>query len=286
MQKKKILITGSSGYFGKILINYFCEIYEIFEVDKHIFNSKKNSFKCDLTKIDQVSELEQKISPDVIIHAAGIKDISFCEKFPEIATAINYNATKNIIDAFGATSKIIYISTDYVFDGEKGNYREGDITIPTTIYGKTKLMGENAIKSSMNINAYIVRTSAIYDENASFLKYLENELKESNFITAYSDVMYSPTWVVDFNIALHKLIENDYDLKILHICGKSITRFDFAKLYAKVFGYSEKLIIKGLKDQGVFLLKNLTLDAQQTNAVLSHTQTPHSIALKNFLKKK
>ena len=203
--KKTIIITGSLGYFGSLLTSHLKESFNVFGVDIKE-SDRTNYINCDLASDEQVKKLSKSIYPEIIIHSAGLKDINFCQNNPNKAYEVNVTTTKNLINYF-PLSKIIYISTDYVFDGDKGNYTESDITNPKTIYGETKLKAEKLFFNKEFNNFNIIRTSAIYDNNSMFINYLKKSFESGNSVSAFENVKYSPTWINDFVMVLKKLSE-------------------------------------------------------------------------------
>ena len=144
MAKKKIIITGANGYIGSNLKKFFED--KGFEVFSFALESPKNKkfFQVDLADEKKVLGLVRKISPEIIIHTAGISSLTACEKNKEL----NVKMTSNLIGAIKKTDpeiKLIFLSSDYVFDGEKGNYKEKDKRSPKTCYGKNKHDCENEI---------------------------------------------------------------------------------------------------------------------------------------------
>ena len=282
--KKTILITGALGYFGSRLLRYLKENHNVYGLGTKDSN-ELNYFKCNLISQEEVNSLSKTIEPDIIIHSAGIKDIGYCENNPDVAYQVNVLTTKNLLASF-PSSKIIYISTDYVFEGNKGNYSENDLANPQTVYGKTKLQAEKILMEKDVNNFCVIRTSAIYDNDALFIKFLNTELSKGNTINAFVDVKYSPTWILDFVSALKEIIEKDFNEKIMHICGDSISRYEFARTYAKVAGFSEDLILMGHSSNKNFFFRDLSLNNRRTKSLVSYQSTSHQEALRIFLSEK
>ena len=114
--------------------------------NKHVDPGNSCSFHLDVTDKGGVQQLIRKISPDVIIHTAALTDVDYCETNREEAWNVNVEGTRNIAEASReSNSKLVYVSTDYVFDGERGMYKEDDQPNPVGQYGKTKLEGENVV---------------------------------------------------------------------------------------------------------------------------------------------
>lgn len=275
----KILVTGFTGYVGRIICDHFGAEHEIYGTSLNCPVNGKNH-RCDLRNEDEVRTLSEKVQPDVVIHAAGQKDISFCENHPEEAFAINSLATENVARVFGKKSRIFYISTDYVFDGKKGNYTEDDIPSPLTIYGKSKLSGEQQGLKIANSNFTIIRTAALYNDNSKFLEYLKNNLSTGKAVSCFTDTFYSPTYYADLVNLLSCLFNTSNVRQIYHVCGSRTSRFEFATLVAQAFNYDMSLVQPANhSSQNWYLLPDLSLNSCISQAFFGHRQTPHQQAL-------
>jgi len=248
-EKSRVLIIGASGRIGK-------EIYKIFNVESNknsfdIFgtfhNNPVNEFeKIDITNIDSVKNVINKIKPNIIIHTAGLIHPLTCEENKELAWEINVIGTKNILDCSREfKSKLVYISTDYVFDGKNNPYDELDQPNPLNYYGQTKFESEKLISS---LDDYlIIRTAWINDvekNSSSFIMQLINSLKNNkSFIVPY-DQFGSPTIPSNLSEIIYELIQQNKK-GIFHVTGTTyISRFDFALKIAESFSLDKTLIQK------------------------------------------
>lgn len=281
----KILLTGSSGYVGNVIKNYFADKYELLFLD--LTPQDKGQIQCDLGDGEAVNRLAKVIKPDVIIHAAGSKDLAFCEKDPIKAFQINCDAIKNIALAFVPGTEIIYISTDYVFDGQRGEYHELDQPHPLTVYGKSKLCGEREGQRITPETFIILRLSALFDRRAAFIRYLHENLSKGEPVDCYVNAKYSPTYSRDFLDILEKImLSKKHDDGIYHACGEVQSRYDFALKYAKVFGFNQDLVRKSVYNQkeNRFLFPNLSMINEKTCGVLRLSKTKTEAALLNIMK--
>ena len=240
---KKILITGAFGQLGTSL----CKVLSnesILAAGRVIISTKK--YKCielDITNQRKVAEIIRNYKPDIIIHLAAMTDVDGCEKTPEIAFDVNVKATENLLTSF--KGKFIYISTDYVFDGEKGPYFEDDKVNPISVYGKTKLYGENLVQQS-DIDWVILRSNIIFSYSdrtkASFVNWVVDSLKKRQMITVVNDQWNNPTWTNDLAKVISKIIEKDIN-GLYHYGGRDyLNRLEFAKMIASTFGLDGSLI--------------------------------------------
>jgi dTDP-4-dehydrorhamnose reductase len=269
-----ILLTGALGYVGAIIRRHFEKHHELLCVDRRPI-ARSGGIECDLADGDAVRDLARRIRPIAVVHAAGNKDIAFCEKNPPEAHRINCETTRNIAAAFGERSRIIYISTDYVFEGIRGNYEETDRPNPSTVYGKSKWCGETEGKRLAKENFTILRTSAIYDLAATFPRFLREKLSAGEAIDCYTDIVYSPTYYKDFLRGLERIIEGvSRDAEIFHICGESTTRYAFARAFAETFGFDPGLVRPECgRTKGMFLFPDLSMNNDRTRSLLGTKKT-------------
>src|SRR3989338_1141605 len=146
---KKLLVTGGSGLLGAAIVYELHKYFEVYATyhNNQITSKHASCIKLDLTNKDEAERLIEKIKPDIIIHTAAMTDVDLCELKPELAKKINVGATEHIANACKKEGiKLVHISTDYVFDGEKGNYKESDRMNPVDIYAKTKAEAEGLVK--------------------------------------------------------------------------------------------------------------------------------------------
>lgn len=196
----KVLIIGSEGMLGHDLVN-------VLGVENEISTTTIDTL--DITDIHKTIETVKEINPDVVVHAAAFTDVDLSESKPDLAYKVNTIGTRNVAVACKeADSALVYISTDYVFDGTKGNpYYEYDQTNPLSVYGKTKYLGEVYIRDVLN-KFYIVRTSWLYGfHGPNFVTTMLNLTKNNNVISVVNDQIGSPTYTVDLSKAIAQLIK-------------------------------------------------------------------------------
>jgi len=270
MARKKIIITGASGYIGSNLKKYFqSKKFEVFSFDLN-GPKEKNSFQVDITDEKGVLASIKKIQPDIIIHTAGISNLAGCEKDKKMAQDINVAGTSNIIKNINKTDpgiKMIFFSSDYVFDGTKGNYKEKDKKLPKTYYGKTKLASEREIAKNLK-NYIILRTANVYGRGGNFFNFILDNLKNNNPVEVFDDVFYTPTYIDYLLDSLGALIERDWN-GIIHIVGKEKTsRYKFALKMAEVLGRDKKLISPVHQPKNGLIAKDSSLDSSYSRSVL------------------
>jgi len=242
LSKSTVLVTGGSGLLGSKLVGELsgkCRVFASYNIHPWAYCD----FPLDVTNRVDVQHLINKISPDVIVHTAALTGVDYCESNKREAWAVNVEGTRNIVEA-GKTvgSRIVYISTDYVFDGGKGAYTEDDHPNPLDYYGETKLEGERVVQE---LDDYVIaRTSVLYGWHSrpNFVTWAIGELKQGRRINIVRDQFNSPTLADDLAEVVLNLIETG-EAGVFHVSGSErISRYDFTKKIAEVFELDETLI--------------------------------------------
>lgn len=223
----KILVTGAKGQLGsdieEISTNY---TYKFYFVDKKIL---------DITDYKKVREFVEKNNINIIINCAAYTAVDKAESEVNLADLINNKAVENLANLAKELSiKLIHISTDYVFDGKNYKpYIESDITNPQSIYGNTKLCGENKIIQINPSNSIIIRTSWVYSQYGNnFVKTMINLSKQKEFLNVINDQVGSPTYARDLADIILQILPNldNNDVEIYHYSNEGVLSwYDFAK---------------------------------------------------------
>ena len=252
---QKILVIGGSSLVGSTFIEYKPKNSEI-SVTLHN-SSETNSYgasqKIDLIKDrNKISEYIDKIKPEVVIHTVAFSSVDFCETNNQLADLLHVEITRDITDACKkVNSKLVYFSTDAVFDGKMNQkYSESEIPNPLSYYGQTKLNAEKIILGGGNRNV-VLRTTVIYGqhERSRFTNWVIENLKNNIPVTAFTDQYNTPTLVDDLSKALRKIIELDL-AGLFHASGKTcINRYDFAIKIAEKFHLDTKLVLPTLTSE-------------------------------------
>ena len=264
----KYLIIGGTGVIGYKILQHIRK--EDSSVKFTFLNNKeilKNSHFLNIENLIETKNLIKKISPDIVIHCSALSNIDFCENNKKKAESINVLGTKNIVEGCKeSNSKIVYISTSFVFDGKK-KYSENDNTSPSTFYGFTKFKGEEIIKDS-NIPFLILRTDQPYSwieqwQHTNSVIRVIDSLKKKKIFYEVNDWYNVPTYVPDFVNATMKLIKLKKE-GVFHVSGSDfLNRYDWAILTAKIFQLNPDLI-KAINSS------SLNLSAKRVNGNLSN----------------
>ena len=237
----KILITGCKGQLGNELQNIIkMGRTEIGQVSKTIKESEVIAFdidELDITNLIEVKKALTCLKPDVLINCAAATNVDGCESNENFAFKVNSIGPRNLaIACEEVNSKLVQVSTDYVFSGEGDKaLTEYDLTSPCSVYGKTKLLGENYVRE-FSSKYFIVRTAWLYGcAGHNFVYTIRRLGKEKNYINVVNDQMGNPTNANDLAYHILKLIETE-EYGVYHCTGKGeCTWCDFAKIIVKLF---------------------------------------------------
>ena len=248
MYKLKVLVIGGGSTIGSKIVKYFIEK----NIDVEFTHLKNNvpfgkGSSLDITKKDNTIELISKIRPNIVIHTSALTNVDLCETNRTLADSINVEGTANVIEGCKRTkSKLVYISTSFVFSGKKDQCSEEEKTSPSTYYGLTKLKGEELVRQS-DLKYLILRTDQPYgwaekwQHTNSVLRILQT-LQGGNVFTEVADWYNTPTYIPDFVSATVKLLELE-EVGIFHLVGSDfISRYEWALVVCEIFGLDKKLI--------------------------------------------
>lgn len=225
----KILITGANGMLAKAVRKQF-ETEELICTDIVEDEIVK---KLDITDLEQVQNFVAECKPDVIINCAAYTAVDKAEEEPELARKINCDGPKNLAISSNQNGCIlVHISTDYVFGGNlplEAVYKEEDEKKPVTVYGITKLEGEEAIKQNAE-KYYIFRTAWLYGDGKNFVRTMLRLSKEKNKLTVVCDQHGSPTYAVDLASIISQALNKKIPYGIYHTTNLGYTTwYEFTK---------------------------------------------------------
>lgn len=255
----KILLTGSNGQLGLALKDELTKLGNSFEVVSTDYNT------LDITNLEQVEEKLTHEQADVVINCAAHTAVDKCEEDVENAYKINAIGARNlaiVCEKLGA--KLVQVSTDYVFSGEFNNvmvediayedvlcerieraklsrpWREDDGVAPQSIYGTSKLMGEELVRSLCH-KYFIVRTAWLYGEGNNFVRTMLKLAETNTELNIVGDQFGNPTYAKDLAIAIVNLIQTEYYGTYHGTCEGTCSWYDFAKKIFEIKGIEIKL---------------------------------------------
>ncbi len=275
----KIFITGADGALGK-------EMRQIFHKNSISYIASDLN-QLDIADFKKANETLLKHRPDIILHFAAISDVDYCEENKDLAFHVNALGTYGrAIIAKKIGAKILYVSTNLVFDGsEEKSYTEYSQTNPVNEYGKTKLLGEHYIKDICD-RSYIVRTSCLFSKHSKtyISKFLVAKDKPSS-INAICDLFVSFTYTIDLAEAIFSIIKTE-NYGIFHLVNKGFGAWiDFAIRAQELLKF--KTVINPTKVEELNLSaprpRFTPLDSKNYEFLFHKTLRPWEEALKDFV---
>lgn len=224
----KILVTGASGQLGASLLEL---------IRGHQVVGVKRP-EVDVRDEAAVRKAVDAFRPDAIIHAAALTKVDYCEDHPDEARDTNVRGTENVVRAAGR-ARVVYLSTEYVFDGKNGPYSEEDAPYPLSVYAETKYQGEKIAQTAPRWT--IVRTTVVYTWRPGSKNFLMQVL-EGKPMRVPNDQISNPTLTESLAEATAELVERDLD-GIWNIVGADrVDRYAFARRIAAKFGTDPALL--------------------------------------------
>ena len=273
-----MLITGVSGLLGNNLAYYFKDKYDILG----LYNSTSVNIdgittgKCDLIYPENINSIISEYKPQIIIHCASLTNVDECEVDKNVAKKINVFATKNIVDLVinDEDVKLIYISTDSVYDGVGGDFSENDNVNPLNYYGRSKYEGELEVLRKKE--TIILRTNLFgwnIQDKKGLGEWILGELKSGRKIKGFKNARFSTIYTLELARVIDIITQKD--LTGVFNCGSidSCSKYDFALKIADRFDLDKKLVTPISIDDFQFKAKrgkNLSLNAGKLQEALDY----------------
>jgi dTDP-4-dehydrorhamnose reductase len=201
---------------------------------------------------------------DLVVWAAGTKDVARCERDPEWARALNATPLERLARAVaraGSPTRIAYLSTDYVFDGERGGYRDDEHPSPRTEYGRSKALAERALLASGSRHK-IVRSAAVMAPGGAFFDWLVASLRAPGEVRLLDDCCFSPTPAALLADGILGLLR-DWDAipgPVLHVVGeRRMTRLELGCVVARLLGSAPARLVPAQRPPGGYFQRDLSL---------------------------
>lgn len=239
---------GGSGFVGRNLVEFFAARQPVIAT---YFHSKVQGdsdlpvtwVNLDARSRDDVAKVVAAAAPAVVIHAAGNKNVGWCQSHPADADAVNGEAVAHVARACQRTgARLIYLSTDLVFDGRTGGYREDDLPAPATIYGHSKLHGEQWARAEYP-EVTICRSGGIYGNRSPLLAWAAAQLRGGKMVEAFTDVHNTPTYVVNLAEMMVRIIDLSRS-GTFHTAGsQSVNRLEFFREFVGYFQLPPALVV-------------------------------------------
>jgi len=267
MVSQRTLILGGAGFLGK----YLSRVTNGETIIHHSGRSRelapKNGFVYEITpgNLQELNTYIRKNKFSTIINCIANTSIENCEQFPDNARFINAEVARSLAEiSLETAAKFIHISTDAVFDGQSPYRKESDACSPGTVYGKSKLIGEQEVMK-INPNSLVVRVNffGLSERKTSLFNYFMFGLQNRQPLIGFPNVFFTPLYVENTTSAIRRLIDLNIS-GIVHVAGKErISKYEFGRMIARTWGYPEELIIPSYYHSEVNRALDLSLDTSK-----------------------
>ncbi len=244
----RLLITGASGLLGLNLALQASGLgYDVtgWVNDTHLSQAPFHVEQVNLLAKDQIKQRTQAISPELIIHCAALANLEAAEADPDLASQLNSDVPGIIAEiASKQNIQFIHISTDAVFDGQQSAYCEGDNPSPVSVYARTKLEGENAVRD-VNPKALIARVNfygCSLSGSRSLAEFFINALSAKQAIKGFKDVFFRPLYTWHLGDILFEMAERSLQGVYHVLSSELISKYAFGVEIARKFGFAPALI--------------------------------------------
>jgi dTDP-4-dehydrorhamnose reductase len=231
----RVAVTGATGLFGYALVRVFGERHDVFPLGRA---------EADITDAVQVRSCLERILPEVVIHSAAIRDLDISDENPAEAFRVNVHGTRHVVEAAQSTgAAVAYISTDAVFDGQRElPYCETDVPIPPTVYGRTKLRGEQI--TAQLPRYWIFRVSVLFGPGkANMIDKVLDAASQGREYVAPSDQVANATYTLDAAVTIRDVIESGRG-GTYHVANQgAVSRLELARRAAEIVGLDKAAVI-------------------------------------------
>jgi len=281
---KRVLLVGGSGMLGSNIV-VSSSAFDLYPTYLRNRITHPRALQLDISDRDSVLKRVEAIKPEVIVHAGGMTKPTACEKEPAVAYRVNVEGTAHLVEAArGIGARFIFLSSDLVFDGSAERYDEDSPTHPLSVYGHTKVEGEELVRTGSDDFA-IVRTTVMYGWSSryteSLAEWVLRGLQEGQDLSMYHDQYRQFIFINDLVAAIFELIEMEDPStssgrgplnETILVAGPELrSRYEFAKRLAQIFGLPKTNIRSTSFDstpQAAFTSKRLRLDTTKAARIL------------------
>jgi dTDP-4-dehydrorhamnose reductase len=279
----RTVVLGGSGFVGGEIVRYFgCPATS--------YGHREGFERVDATRPEELRAFLLRLKPELLINCVGLADVDRAEREPHLADLLNHRVVENLVRLQAEVPfRLVHISTDGVFDGSRGMYREEDSVGPINEYGRSKLRGEQALAGTQA--ALILRISSPFGRSfearkTQFFRYVVETLRAGKPVRAVTDQRVTATFLSDLAVAIETLTRRFVE-GVVHIGSEEpLTRFEFAQKIAKVVDADSRLVTKAYRSDMTQWIAPRPADtslAVAKSRQLGVTYTPVERALRTLL---
>jgi dTDP-4-dehydrorhamnose reductase len=249
--RKNLFVTGAHGFVAGSVLAQAGDAWQVHAISRGASPARQDLWQwhvCDPLMPGQLARLFEAVRPQAVIHTAGLADIDFCQAHPEMARAVNVEFTRTLAElCAGAGARLVFCSTDTVFDGEHAPYREEDLPGPVNCYAATKVEAERVV-AGLGAQGVIARLALVVGlpvlgAGNSFLVRFLAALKQGSPVSVPEQEVRTPVDVITTGRALLELAAGDSH-GTFHLAGHSrVSRFQMAREVARRFGLPQELVV-------------------------------------------
>lgn len=270
----RILLTGCSGFLGRYVGAHLADTYDVLGT---YLTADVSRLDFETVQVDLRNPPFPRLveyDPDAIVHCAALTDVDECERSPDRATQLNVDATEHVASVAAETgARLLYVSTDSVFDGSRGWWSETDSPDPVNVYGETKLDGERAA-TRLNDDTVVVRTNFFGwngSGRGSLAEWMIETLASGDRVPGFEDAFFTPLFAGDLATAVEALLGVD-DTGVVHLGSRDrMSKYEFAREVAEVFELDSSLVSPvemSTADLDAPRGNDLSLDTERAETVL------------------
>ncbi|MBN1813251.1 MAG: SDR family oxidoreductase [Anaerolineae bacterium] len=267
MAKRRMLVTGGSGYLGGWVVRLARDEWDVTAIYlSHAVDEPGADWRqLDVRDEAAVVSLVGEVRPQVVVHTAALNPGQGSD-----FDAVNVAGARHVASAVETFARLIHLSTDVLFDGQKGDYVEEDPPSPITPYGRSKALAEEAVLAS-GAEAVIVRTSLIYGWRptvARAVQWIIDDLQAGKPVRLFTDEKRCPIWVESLAAAVVELADLNYT-GVLHVAGaQALSRYEFGVRLLRFHGVDPSHVVPTPSSTDEPHPLNCTLDCSRARALL------------------
>lgn len=238
----KTLVVGASGQVGSHCLAALAARNDI-AVGTYKSHPRPGLIPLDVMDREQFATIVREHRPTTMILSGGLPEVDYCEEHPQTTYAVNVIGVRNAVEiANDYNCKVVYLSSEYLFDGDTGPYDEQTPANPLSVYGWQKLAAEHYVASFAR-DWLIVRTAVVYSLESRFVCWLRSSLAKGERVKGLLDQISTPTYAPDLADAMIQLSEQD-GRGVFNVSGSEvISRYEFARTAACAFGFDPNVIV-------------------------------------------